>query len=254
MKRSASIDNQLAPLSVSLGLLILWELATRLGGVPAYILPAPTSILRTLVTDAPRLIPHTITTLQEALLGFGLAVVFALILSILMDRLPLVKKALYPLLVLSQTVPIIALAPLFVLWFGFGMLPKIIVVVLVCFFPVAISLIEGFASVDTELVDMMRSMGASQRALFYHVKLPAAGVSFFSGLRIAVTYSIMGAVIGEWLGGSSGLGVYMMRVKQSFDTTKVFAVIVVIVLLSMGLFKLMTGIQKWVMPWDQHRR
>ena len=145
-----------------------------------------------------------------------------------MDLSETVKRAVYPLLVFSQTVPIIVLAPLFAMWFGFGTLPKIVVVTLVCFFPITVSITEGLAGVDPELIDLMRSMGARRYQIFIKVKFPAALIGFFSGLKIAVTYSIMGAIIGEWMGGSAGLGVYMMRVKNSYAYDKMFAAIVLI--------------------------
>jgi ABC-type nitrate/sulfonate/bicarbonate transport system permease component len=166
-----------------------------------------------------------------------------------MDNIEIARKAVYPLLIVSQTVPIIALAPLFVMWFGFGIIPKIIVVILVCFFPIVVSLLEGLSSVDRDLLNLMKSMGASRLQIFKMVKFPASMISFFSGLRIAATYSIMGAVIGEWLGGRAGLGLYMLRVKNSYAYDKMFATILIIVVLSMTVFKTISLIQYLSMPW-----
>lgn len=249
MKKSESIENKLAPLLLSLALLAMWQGIGDLGAVPKYILPTPKDILLTLVEILPALKNHVLATVVEASVGFGAAIVLSLFLAILMDSVRWIRKAVYPLIVVSQTVPIIALAPLFVIWFGFGKLPKIIVVILVCFFPIVVSLLQGLSSADRDMVNLLKSMGANRFQIFRMVKFPGALVNFFSGLRIAATYSIMGAVIGEWLGGSEGLGIYMLRVKNSFALDKVFAVIVVIVLLSMALFKLIEIMEYLFTPW-----
>jgi ABC-type nitrate/sulfonate/bicarbonate transport system permease component len=156
-------------------------------------------------------------------------------------------------IVMSQTVPIIVIAPLMAMWFGFGILPKIFVVVLVCFFPVTISLIEGLQGVDQELIDLMRTMGASRLQIFMKIKIPFTMPNFFSGLKIAATYSIMGAVIGEWLGGEAGLGVFMLRARHAFALDKVFASIIVIVFLSVTLFYIIAALQRLTMPWAQSK-
>ncbi|MDD3032330.1 MAG: ABC transporter permease subunit, partial [Atribacterota bacterium] len=156
-----------------------------------------------------------------------------------------------PLLVVSQTIPVMILAPLFAMWFGFGILPKIIVVILVCFFPIVISLLEGLNSIDQDLLNLMKSMKANRWQIFYLAKFPASLGSFFSGLKIAATYSIIGAVIGEWMGGKAGLGVYMTRVRQSFALDKVFATVLIIIFLSIMLFKTIELIQYLAMPWKR---
>ena len=181
--------------------------------------------------------------------GLFVAIVISLLMAVLMDESKLIKKSIYPLLVMSQTVPIIVIAPLVAMWFGFGIQPKIFIVVLVCFFPVTISLIEGLQSVDYELIDLMRSMGASNIQIFTKIKLPYTLPNFFSGLKIAATYSIMGAVIGEWLGGKSGLGIYMERARHSFAFDRVFASIIVIIIVSIMLFYGIEVLQKITMPW-----
>ncbi len=179
---------------------------------------------------------HARGTLAAALLGLFIATIFALILAFLMDMLRTVYKLLYPAAVMSQTIPLIAVAPLFVLWFGFGFLPKILAVVLVCFFPMLINLLKSFRALDSDYIDLMRSMGANRWQLICHVKLPGSIPAFFAGLRISATYAVMGAVIGEWLGGASGLGVYLIRSQKSFAAAQLFAAIVTIMLLSIGLF------------------
>ncbi|MCB2298989.1 ABC transporter permease [Clostridium tagluense] len=253
MKKHINIENKLIPVFFQLVILFIWQIAIDKWKVPQYILPSPKDIIITLVNILPSITKHIYATLCEALIGFTISILLALILAILMDNVKLIKKCVYPILVVSQTIPIIALAPLFVIWFGFGTLPKIIVVVLVCFFPIVISLMDGLESVDTDMVNLLKTMGASKFKIFTMVKLPASTVNFFSGLRIAATYSIMGAVIGEWLGGDKGLGVYMIRAKNSYALDKVFAVIIIIVLLSMGLFGLLYLLQYFFTPWSRNK-
>lgn len=250
MRRLESIENKVIPAVFFALLLIVWQFTVDLGVIPRFILPTPMDISRTLIKILPDIYHHIAVTLTEAFAGFAAAIILALILAILMDSIKVVRKAIYPILVISQTVPIVALAPLFVIWFGFGMLPKIVVVVLVCFFPIVINLLDGLASVDRDVISLMKSMKANRLQIFRLVKFPAAMVSFFSGLRIAATYSIMGAVIGEWLGGKAGLGIYMLRVKNSFALDKTFAVIVIIVVLSMMVFYAIKLIQRILMPWS----
>lgn len=244
-----NIEDKVIPISFFVILLSIWEAVARLEVVPTYILPAPTRIVKTLVTNLPVLKEHIIVTLMEALVGFAISIIFAMVIAIAMDSIPIVRKAVYPLIITSQTIPIITIAPLFAIWFGFGYLPKIVIVVLVCFFPITISLLEGLASIEEDLLNLIKSMGASKIQLYKMIKLPAAMPSFFSGLKISGTYSIMGAIIGEWIGGKNGLGVYMIRVKHSFATDKVFAVIIIITLLSILILKIISFIEKRSMPW-----
>lgn len=253
MKKHTNIENKLIPIVFQLIILFIWQISIDKWKVPQYILPSPKDIIITLINIVPSITHHIYATLYEALIGFIISILVALILAILMDNVKLIKKCIYPILVVSQTIPIIALAPLFVIWFGFGILPKIIVVVLVCFFPIVISLIDGLESVDKDIVNLLKTMGASKFQIFTMVKLPSSTVNFFSGLRIAATYSIMGAVIGEWLGGDKGLGVYMIRAKNSYALDKVFAVIIIIVILSMALFGLLYLLQYYFTPWSRNK-
>jgi len=249
MKRLGNIEDKAVPVGFMIILLSIWQFIVEKEYIQKFIIPSPKDIIITLFQILPDLKIHVLTTVQEAALGFLIAILFSILLAVLMDNVDIAKKAIYPILVISQTVPIIALAPLFVMWFGFGMLPKIIVVVLVCFFPIVVSLLDGLSSVDEDLLNLLRSMGASRLQIFKLVKFPAALVGFFSGVRIAATYSIMGAVIGEWLGGKAGLGIYMFRVKNSYAYDKMFASILVIVILSMIVFKIIDFFQYISMPW-----
>ncbi len=251
MRKYQNISDRLIPFIFVLAVLILWELIVNLGLVERYILPAPTDIIAALIANSSDLINHTAVTFFEGLSGLGVAIILSLVMAVVMDLFPVVKKAIYPVLVMSQTVPIIVIAPLLAMWFGFGIAPKIFVVVLVCFFPITVNLIEGLQGVDGELINLVRSMGASKSQIFTKIKFPSALPYFFSGLKMAATYSIMGAVIGEWLGGKSGLGVYMLRARHAFALDLVFASIVVIVMVSIALFYSITVVQRLVMPWEK---
>ena len=251
MKKTKSNLDIILPILFIVGLLLIWEMIIELGAIEKYIMPAPSDIIMALFKDFRAMIPHIITTLYESIIGFGIAVILAVILAIIMDLMPMVKKAVYPVFIISQTVPIIALAPLFIIWFGFGTLPKIIVVVIVCFFPIVISLSDGLENVDKDLINHFKLMGASKLKRFFHLKLPYGIINFFSGLRIAATYSIMGAVIGEWLGGDKGLGVYMTRARSTYALDKMFAAILVIVIMSMFIFYVIGVLEKILTPWNR---
>lgn len=253
MKRLRSIGNKIIPIVFIIILLIIWEFIVNVGGIEKYILPAPTDVIEVLIKDFRNMIPHILATLYEGMVGFLIAIVISIILAIIMDMVPLIKRALYPVLVISQTIPTVALAPLFIIWFGFGALPKIIVVVIVCFFPIVISIVDGLEGVDNDLINHFKLMGASKLNVFLHLKLPYGMINFFSGMRIAATYSIMGAVIGEWLGGDKGLGVYMTRARSAYALDKMFASIVIIVVISMGIFLLVSLMEKLFTPWNNKK-
>ncbi|MBP1931666.1 ABC-type nitrate/sulfonate/bicarbonate transport system permease component [Ammoniphilus resinae] len=240
------------PGSLLIALLIIWEMAVHLSGIEKWLLPSPSLILKSLWETKDLILHHSLQTLYEALLGLVIAVLVGVLIAIMIDLSTRIRQAVYPLLVVSQTIPIIAVAPLLMIWFGYGMTTKILVVALVCFFPIAVNLADGFRLVDQEMIRLLASMGASKGQMFRMVKLPAALPFFFSGMRIAGTYSVMGAVIGEWLGASRGLGIFMTRSSQSFLTDRVFASILVIVFLSLIIFGLIEGMARWLMPW--HRR
>ena len=254
MKKNKTILDIILPIIFSISLIIIWELIIKVLEIEKYIMPAPSDIIKALYENFGAMMPHIIATLFESVVGFGIAILLALILAIIMDLLPMVKKAIYPVFIISQTVPVIALAPLFIIWFGFGALPKIIVVVIVCFFPIVISISDGLEGVDKDLINHFKLMGASKLKRFFHLKLPYGIINFFSGLRIAATYSIMGAVIGEWLGGDKGLGVYMTRARSTYALDKMFAAIVVIVLMSMIMFYIIGKVEKVLTPWNRENK
>jgi len=253
MRKSQNISDRLIPIIFISFVLVCWQIVVSMGWVQRYILPSPSDIISALITNWSDIMIHTGVTFFEGILGLLVAIILSFIMAIIMDQSSIAKKAIYPNLVISQTVPIIIIAPLLAMWFGFGITPKIFVVVLVCFFPITINLIEGLQSVDEELIDLVRSMGAKKIQIFTKIKFPYALPYFFSGLKIAATYSIMGAVIGEWLGGKSGLGVYMLRARHAFALDLVFASILVIVILSITIFYSIAMLQRAIMPWEKSK-
>lgn len=229
-------------------LLLLWQGACSLGLVPAFMLPSPVDVAKAFVSELPLLWEHSLITLQEAFLGLTFGVLLGFLMAVLMDSCEMLRRAFYPILIISQTVPTVAIAPLLVLWFGYEMTPKIILIVISTFFPVAVGLLEGFSGVDKDAVNLLRSMGATKWQIFRYLKFPSALPQLFSGLRIAAAYSVVGAVISEWLGGFGGLGVYMTRVKKAFAFDKMFAVIFLISAISLGLMALVDLAERVCMP------
>lgn len=230
-----------APVIVLIGVLLIWELWVRVSHVPLYILPSPSAIAAALISERAVLMLHAGVTLKETVLGFLLATLLGVLSAILMDRFALCRAALYPILVVSQTIPVIVLAPIFIIYLGFGLAPKILIVVLMCFFPITINFADGMAQVNRNQVNLVRLFGAKEWMIYPLVKIPAAASSLFSGMKVAATYSITGAVVGEWLSSQSGLGYYMLRAKNGFLLDKVFSCVVVVVLLSLcmnGIVKL----------------
>lgn len=237
------------PAAVCLLVLAAWELAVRALGVPLYVLPSPSKVMGALFSEAGVLMGHAWITVGEALAGMAIALVLALALGILMDAFPLVRRSLYPLLVVTQTVPMIVLAPIFIIYLGFGMAPKVLTVVLMCFFPIAVSFADGMGQLDAGYANLVRSYGASRIQVYRLVKIPAAMASLLSGLKVAATYSISGAVVGEWVASQSGLGYYLLRVKNGYMLDKVFACVVVIVLLSLAMNGLIRLAQRCFFPY-----
>lgn len=232
-------------------LLGLWQLLCTAQVVPAYMLPSPLTVLRAFWTDRWLLAQNAGVTLEEAFLGLGFGIGLGFCFAVLMDAFPLLGRAFTPILVLTQTVPTVAIAPLLVLWFGYEILPKVILIVIVTFFPVTVGLLEGFRAADPDASNLLRSMGATRGQIFRHLKAPSALPQFFSGVRIASAYAVVGAVIAEWLGGFGGLGVYMTRVRKAFAFDKMFAVIFLISAISLLLIALVNGIARKCMPYRQ---
>ena len=230
-------------------LLGMWQLVCALGLVPGYMLPSPVEVLRAFVSERALLLEHSVITQQEALFGLLLGVIVGFVFALLMDTFEILYKAFYPILVITQTIPTVAIAPLLVLWFGYEMTPKIILIVIATFFPITVGLLEGFRGADQDAIRLLRSMGAGRWQVFRYIKAPSALPQFFSGLRIAAAYSVVGAVISEWLGGFGGLGVYMTRVKKAFAFDKMFAVIFLISAISLALMALVSLAERKCMPY-----
>nr|WP_322154209.1 ABC transporter permease [Paratractidigestivibacter sp.] len=243
-----------APTFAVAGLLAVWQLVCTAGFVPNFMLPSPVEVVQALVKDFSLLMGHLATTLAEAAIGLAIGVAVGFAFAVLMDKFETFYLALDPLLTVSQTVPTVAVAPLLVLWFGYGLLPKVLLVVLTTFFPVTVALASGFRSVDPDQIDLLRTMNASEWQIFRYAKLPAAADQFFSGLRISATYAIVGAVISEWLGGFTGLGVYMTRVRKNFEYDRMFAVIIITSALSLALMKGVDVLERICMPWKRAER
>ena len=252
-KRSESIRNKLLPAGAFCLILLLWWAVSATGLVPGYMLPSPLDVVSAFIRDFQNLMFHAWVSVREAIYGLVIGVVLAFGLAVAMDRFDTLEKAVLPLLVVTQTIPTIAIAPLLVLWMGFDMAPKITLVVITTFFPVAVGLLDGFKSADPDAVALLRSMNATRGQIFRHVKFPAALPFFFSGLRISASYAVVGAVISEWLGGFEGLGVYMTRVRKAYAFDKMFAVILLIVIVSLLLMKLVNVIKAVSMPWLKYR-
>jgi ABC-type nitrate/sulfonate/bicarbonate transport system permease component len=230
-------------------LVLLWQIVALTGLMPGYMLPSPIRVVSAFVLDFPLLMAHLGYTLFEAALGLLLSVMGAFLLAVSMDLSPFLKASVRPVLLLTQTMPTIALAPLLVLWMGYGVAPKIALVFLTCFFPMTIALLDRFAQVDADGIRLLQSMGACPQQIYRYIKLPAAMPGFFSGLKISSSYAVIGAVVSEWLGGNAGLGVYMTRVRKSYAFDKMFAVILLTTVFSLLLMKLVTELERRSMPW-----
>lgn len=242
------------PVALVATILVAWEVGCRASAVSPFVLPAPTRILEQLWLFRADALRHAVPTLTEALVGLAVSIGLSVAVAALLDRFERVRRAVQPLLVASQTVPVVAIAPLLVLWFGFGLAPKVLIVVLVTFFPMTVALLDGFRSVGPEAADLMRSLGASRRAVFVKLRWPAALPSFFTGLRIAVTYAVIGAVFGEYVGATEGLGIWMQLSQNAFRTDLVFAAIVVTAALSVALFAAVGLAERAVIPWYRASR
>lgn len=233
--------------------LFVWQVAVVVFRIEQWILPAPSQVFIAFWQSRSLIFYHLIPTVIEAIVGLVGAIIISVLIAVLMERYQIVKKIIYPFLIISQTIPFIILAPLLTLWFGFGFLPKIIIISLICFFPITVNLFDGFQGVDQSILRLLRSMGANQKQIFKLVKLPASLPAFFSGLRIAAAYSILGAVVSEWMGADRGLGIFLIRATKSYLTDRVFAIIGVITILSIGAVLLVEVIARISIPWHYYK-
>ncbi len=228
---------------------LIWEVYVRLSGISPLMLPAPSRVLDQMVLNRVILWENTIPTLHATLAGFSLSLTVAFVLSIVLDFMPRVRRALFPIFVVSQTLPLVAIAPLVVLWFGFDLTPKVLLVALVTFFPMLVALVDGYASTDPEIEGLLRSMGASRSVVFRRARLPSAMPYFFAGLRISITYAVVAAIFAEYVGARAGLGIVILNAKNSFRPDLVLAAVVISSALTLVLFAITALLQRAVLRW-----
>jgi ABC-type nitrate/sulfonate/bicarbonate transport system permease component len=249
-----ALRDWLPPLLLLAALVGAWELWVRWYGTQPYVLPAPSRVWRAFLETRGTLPGHIRTTMTEAIVGLAFASVIGVVLAVFLASFGLMRKVLYPILIVSQNIPMIVLAPLLMIWFGFGMAPKVIVVALFGFFPIVVATADGLLSADREMVGLVRSMGANRLQVMRFVLLPSAVPSFFAGLKIASAYAVLGAVVGEWMGGSSGLGIYISRAQASFRVDRVFVAVAVVVVVSIALFAAVHLAARLASPWQYVRQ
>jgi putative hydroxymethylpyrimidine transport system permease protein len=236
---------------LAVALVGVWELVSGLVDVPEYLFPAPSAIFEAGVDNAGLIGSAAWVTTEELVLGLLLAVVVALVIAVALHFSTLLRRTVLPLLIASQTVPVVVLAPILAIAFGYGITPKLVVVALVCFFPLAVGTLDGLRSVDPDLPRLMRTLHAGRWAIFWRVELPSALPHLFSGLRLAATYAAIGAVFAEWAGSTDGLGFVMLQATPQLRTSLVFAAIVVLTVESVALFLLVVLLEKVVIRWNR---
>ncbi|MFA6266352.1 MAG: ABC transporter permease [Pseudolabrys sp.] len=244
----------LRPLIFLVFLTIAWDLLIRLFHIPPYQVPKPADVIATLWTDWPDLLAQAVPTTIATVQGFVLSALFGIPMAMLIVGSRTVESYVYPLLVFSQSIPKIAIAPLFVVWFGFGMLPKVLSAFLLGFFPVVVSAVQGFKSVEPDMLDLARAMEANRFQIFRMVRLPHAMPAIFSGLKVSITLAVVGAVVGEFVGSNSGLGFVLQRSIGNFELPTMFAALVVLSLIGVILFWILDLIERFAIPWHASQR
>jgi len=235
-------------------LVLLWDLGIRVFNIKPYLVPTPWSVAQQLVNEWPMLWRETLPTLYATLGGFVASALVGVAAAMWISYSRLVESFVYPLLVFSQSVPKVAIAPLFVVWFGFGILPKVIVAFLLGFFPVVVATVQGFKSVESDVIDLARSMGASPWKVFLKFRLPTALPSIFSGLKVSVTLAVVGAVVGEFVGSNSGIGYVLQKANGTFDLPLMFAGLVILSMVGVLLFLAIELIERALLPWHASQR
>ena len=242
------------PLLIIVVIIGAWEGYVRIFDVQRWLLPTPSVVAKTLVENPRMLLGHTWVTLEEVLVGFGFALVVGLLLASAIALSRNLQRAIYPFVIASQTIPIIVIAPLLLIWVGYGLAPKVIVVALISFFPIVVNTVDGLKSVDPDMVSLMRTMGANRFQIFVKVQIPSALPFIFSGVKIAIAVSVIGAVIGEWSASSEGLGYLMIRSKSQFLTERVYAALAILSAMGIGLFIVAGLVEKLMIPWWHNER
>lgn len=229
--------------------LLAWQLYADLSGISPTTLPSPLRVAEQAWANRQALWDNTLPTIRATLLGFSCSLAAAFLISIMMDLSVTLRHALFPVFIISQTLPLVAIAPLVVLWFGFGLMPKIMLVALVTFFPMLVALVQGYESTETEIALLLRSMGARRWCSFWLARLPSALPFFFAGLRISITYAVVGAIFAEYAGAARGLGIYILNAKNNFRPDLVLAAVGVSACLTLLLFGATVLVQRLAMPW-----
>ena len=235
-------------------LLLLWDIVIRVFKIPPYLIPTPLDVVGQLWKEWPMLLGQAAPTTWATLGGFLLSVVIGVPIAMLIAYSRVIESFVYPLLVFSQSIPKIAIAPLFVVWFGFGIIPKIIAAFLLGVFPVVVSTVMGFKSVEHDMVDLARSMGSSRWQMFFKISLPQALPAIFSGMKVSVTLAVVGAVVGEFVGSNSGIGYVLQKANGNFDLPLMFAALVVLSMIGVILFALLDVIERLTIPWHASQR
>lgn len=252
--RRAKISGIVSPILVIFAALVLWEAGARVFNIPHYILPPPSQIVAVMQEKMPLLVKHGWVSTTEIMLGFLLSVVIGIPLALATFLWPAFARSVYPLLVSSQAVPKMAVAPLFIVWFGFGLMPKVLIAFLIAFFPIVINTVVGLAAIEPEKIYLARSMGLGGAATFFKIRLPNALPSIFGGLKIAITLAVVGAVVGEFVGGDAGLGYLLMSANGSMDTPLLFAGLVGLTLIGVVLFVAIEIVERFAIPWHASTR
>jgi ABC-type nitrate/sulfonate/bicarbonate transport system permease component len=243
------LQNLFAPALLLAIMIVAWQLIVTWLQVPQFILPRPSAILLEIVNNWPIFWPEVLFTLRNVLLGFALAFVVSMFLGFAVANWKLVNRALYPILVASQTIPVIAIAPVFIIWFGYGILPKVITTALICFFPLTVNTVAGYTSVDQDLQRLFKAYGAGPWQRFRKLTFPSALPYIMSGLKISVTLSVIGGVIGEWIGSEHGLGYLIIQSSAQIMTVRVFAAITLLAVMGIALFLVVALIERVLTPW-----
>lgn len=241
--------NWIYPAVAILCSIALWQVSITLFSIPAYLLPSPLGVLERLGGDFRFLLYHSGVTMLETLGGFALSIVIGIPLGILLVWSRTLERAIMPLLVVSQAFPKVAVAPLIIIWFGLGLFPKVLIAFSVAFFPIVVSTIAGMRSVDSDLNDLARSMQSSATKIFLKISLPYAMPQIFSGLKVAIAFATVGAVVGEWVGAESGLGYLLLSANANLDTTLLFAVLVALMIIGLALYYVVEIAERLMIPW-----
>lgn len=239
------------PLTAIFIFIFMWEILTKIYNVEHWLLPSPTSILNEMITVFPTFWPHVLSTAKLSSFGYIIGVCVGLSLATILHLYKPIREILYPFLIMSQNIPIIVLAPLFLIWFGFGSFPKLLIIALSSFFAIALSTLGGYEQTDRDLLHYMKMIGASKRQIFFKLEFPYALPAIFTGLKISATYSVMAGVVSEWLGAQEGIGVFMTLAASSYRTPRVFVAIIATILLSLTFFSIILLIERFVIRWQE---